>query len=191
MTENDRFVLVYVFLFIFISPLGSNGRAAAATATTTLTVRSTRLLEIDTATRAKTGQIRHAAGSFQNFPRPVLLPVLLPVRPLPPRLLVPRLVRLLLRLLPQPNQRTIRAASVREIVPATFFAGCVSTRMNKWRSLITTSSDFIVYLIPKSREGLSSLQFEIDRSVSRLLPTTSSLFAATCTCKADNRYMYW
>ena len=141
---------------------GSNGRTTAAIATTTLTVRSTRLLEIDTATRAKTGLIRHAAGSFQNFPRPVLLLVLLPVRPLPPRLLVPRLVRLLLRLLPQPNQRTIRAASVREIVPATFFASCVSTRMNKWRSLITTlsnlSSDHIASVIQEK----FSPKFEID-----------------------------
>ena len=122
------------------------------------TVRSTRSLEIDTATRARTGQIRHAAGSFRNFPRLVLLVVLLRLQPLHPRILVPLVVLLQLRLLPllqlrlqpQPNLRTTRGASAREIVPVTFFASCASTRMtwNKRRSLITTSSNF--HIIPVS-----------------------------------------
>ena len=117
--------------------------------TTIPTARSTRLLEIDTATRVRTVPIRHAAGNCQHFP--LLVPLLVPrlVQLLLPRILVQLLPLLQLRLQPQPNLRTTRAASVREIVPVTFFASCVSTRMtwNKRRSLITNLSNLFPYFI--------------------------------------------
>lgn len=77
----------------------SSGPITAATATTRITASFTKLEEIGTTTKARTGLIQHAAGGFQTI---------LQLQPLP--------------------KRTTRAANAREIAKGTFSETCASTK---------------------------------------------------------------